>query len=156
MKTNNHHAAIPFWQAKKLSELNRQEWEQLCDGCAICCLCKYEMERSNYLYYTSICCQYLDISQCRCQDYPQRNTMVPSCVTITAENILEFYWLPPTCAYVRLAKGQDLPKWHHLISHDPNLVHRLGVSIRNNVIPETDIDPENWDNYIIGRIKKKT
>jgi len=32
----------PFWQRKRLEQMTREEWESLCDGCARCCVIRYE------------------------------------------------------------------------------------------------------------------
>jgi len=31
-----------FWETTPLSEMNAEQWESLCDGCAQCCLVKLE------------------------------------------------------------------------------------------------------------------
>ncbi len=129
-----------FWQIKSLRQLNRQEWEQLCDGCAKCCMHKLEDEDSGIIYSTNVVCQYLDITQCRCRDYEHRSTQVPECVTLDQENLEQVYFMPSTCAYRRLAEGKPLPAWHPLVSGNPNSVHDSGHSVRNKVISELDAD----------------
>jgi uncharacterized protein len=126
----------PFWKTKRLEEMTRAEWESLCDGCGRCCLRKLRYEEDNSLSFTNIACRLLDTHTCRCKDYEHRKRRVPDCVHLSPALLAEIDWLPPTCAYVRLARGQDLLWWHPLVSGDAETVHRAGVSVRDRVIDE--------------------
>jgi uncharacterized cysteine cluster protein YcgN (CxxCxxCC family) len=107
---------LPFWKTKRLEDMNRAEWESLCDGCGRCCLHKLRDEATDELSFTEVACHLLDLHTCRCQDYANRKVRVPDCVGLTAEDLCKIDWLPPTCAYRRLADGKDLAWWHPLVS----------------------------------------
>jgi uncharacterized cysteine cluster protein YcgN (CxxCxxCC family) len=64
-------------------------------------------------------------------------------VRLTAENLSELNWLPPTCAYRLIAEGGDLYWWHPLVSGDPETVHAAGVSVRARVFSDEDALPED-------------
>lgn len=132
--------AKKFWESKSLAQLNRREWEQLCDGCAKCCLHKLEDEDTGIIYSTNVVCQYLDIQQCRCSEYAHRSTLVPDCMTLIPENLEQVYFMPATCAYRLLAEGKPLPVWHPLISGSPDSVHDSGHSVHGKVISELEAD----------------
>ena len=48
-----------FWELP-LADLNREEWEALCDGCGKCCLHKLEDEETGELLPTNVACRLLD------------------------------------------------------------------------------------------------
>ncbi len=124
-----------FWKRKRLDQMSRAEWESLCDGCALCCLQKIEDEESGEIFYTDIACKLLDVSSCRCGDYAARAKRVADCLVLTVDDAAAFQWLPSTCAYRRLAEGDDIPEWHPLRTGDPESVHEAGVSIRGKTAP---------------------
>ncbi len=129
----------PFWE-HPLQALNNEQWEALCDGCAKCCLHRLEDEDSGEIYFTNVCCRYLDQQTCRCGDYPNRSLNVPDCVQVTLEILKDPYWLPDSCAYRLLAEGRPLPDWHPLISGDDDSVRTSGNRICGRVVSETEAD----------------
>lgn len=141
----------PFWKTKALAEMTPAEWESLCDGCGRCCLNKLVEEGSDKTLFTDVACRLLDHDSCRCKDYENRLETVEDCVLLTPETLNEITWLPPSCAYVLLAKGRDLYWWHPLVSGDPDTVHTAGVSVKGRVgACETQVPDEELEKWIVG------
>ena len=99
-----------FWE-RPLADLNRAEWEALCDGCGRCCLHKLEDADTGEIEETNVACRLLDCSTARCSDYPNRKAFVPDCLQLTPSLAGKLPWLPETCAYRRRAEGEPLPRW---------------------------------------------
>lgn len=137
----------PFWKTKQLDEMTRAEWESLCDGCGRCCLHKLRDEDTSALSYTNVACRLLDLASCQCGDYARRKRKVPDCVSLTPDAVREIDWLPPSCAYRRLAEGKDLAWWHPLVSKNPDTVHTAGISIRGRAISERTAGP--FEHHIV-------
>lgn len=138
-----------FWTEKRLHEMSPQEWESLCDGCGLCCTIKLEDEDTGAIADTSLACALLESETCRCGDYENRQARVPGCLRLTPQSVPELSWLPKTCAYGLVARGEALPEWHPLISGDPESVHRAGVSVRGRVISEDAVPEWDWEDYVI-------
>jgi uncharacterized cysteine cluster protein YcgN (CxxCxxCC family) len=130
----------PFRKQKTLEQMSQDEWESLCDGCALCCMHKIEDEDTGELFYTDIACKLLDLETCRCSDYPNRVRKVPDCLQLTVNETDAFQWLPFTCAYRLLAEGKELRQWHPLISGRPESVHEAGISMLGQAVSEEEQD----------------
>lgn len=139
-----------FWRRYPLDELTRPEWEALCDGCAKCCLVKFEDEDSGEVAYTDIACRLLDLGTCRCGNYPLRRQLVAGCVALSRDNLEEVLaWMPRTCAYRLVQEGRDLESWHPLISGRAESVHEAGISLRGRMVPEYAVDEDDWPEHVI-------
>ena len=130
----------PFWRTKTLAEMTRAEWESLCDGCGRCCTTKFIDEDTGAIEFTDVACKLLDSESCRCTDYARRKQRVPDCVKLTAHMAGKLSWLPSTCAYRLIDEGKRLPWWHPLVSGDPETVHEAGISVRDKVVSETEVE----------------
>jgi hypothetical protein len=138
-----------FWELP-LRELTRPEWEALCDGCGKCCLNKLEDEDTGEVELTRVACRLLDGSTCQCSKYATRHDYVPECIVLTPASIVKnLYWLPRTCAYRLRHENRPLPSWHHLLSGDPEAVHRAGASVRGETLSEVEVADEDWEDHII-------
>ena len=156
----------PFWQTKSLEEMNRQEWESLCDGCAKCCLHKFiddentteendllptqHINAGEEMLYSSIACHLLNDKTCACTKYEERTVLVPDCVRLTQENIDEVFFMPPSCSYRRIKEGRGLPSWHPLLNKGKkSAMHRIGMSVRGKTVKDNEVSVEDYEDYIV-------
>ena len=137
----------PFWKGKSLSEMSREEWESLCDGCGQCCRVKL-IDEDGTIEKTRLGCKLLDVGSCRCRNYPERHSLVDDCVALDPENVMSLAWMPDTCAYRLIGEGKDLYWWHPLVSGSPDTVYAAGVSVRGKLINEDKIKPKRIWNYV--------
>ncbi len=139
-----------FWETVPLDRMTGPEWEALCDGCGKCCLNKLEDEDTQEVWLTRVACRLFDDATCRCGHYAIRKTLVPECIVLTPATLPDVaYWLPQTCAYRLLFRGERLRNWHPLISGDPETVHAAGVSVQEMTLPEFEVQEEDWEDHII-------
>ncbi|WP_419816296.1 YcgN family cysteine cluster protein [Glacieibacterium sp.] len=136
-----------FWERVPLRAMTRVQWESLCDGCGKCCVHKLEDEDTGELLPTNVSCRLLDRRSGQCSNYRNRHAFVPECVRLTPAKLDTIDWLPSTCAYLRVHRGEGLPEWHHLVSGDRDAVHRAGASVRGWTISEDDAGP--LENHVI-------
>jgi uncharacterized cysteine cluster protein YcgN (CxxCxxCC family) len=126
-----------FWE-KPLAQLDRGEWEALCDSCGRCCLHKLEDDETGELFPTNVACRLLDRRSGGCTDYSHRRKLVADCVVLDRKKVGGLDWLPVTCAYRLREAGEPLPDWHYLISGSRETVHEAGQSTRGWTVSETD------------------
>lgn len=130
----------PEFLQKPMMQMTDAEWESLCDGCGLCCQIRVEDEDTGEIALSNVACRYLCLNSHHCTDYANRQKNVADCVKVTPQNVHELTWLPHTCAYRLVSRGEKLPRWHHLISGDKNRVHTHGPSMKGTIISEDDAD----------------
>ena len=143
-----------FWEKYSLDQLNKDEWEALCDGCAKCCLVKIIDKKK--IFITNISCSKLELVSCRCSDYLNREKNVKDCLKLTKDNLHKnSKFLPSSCSYKLIDEGKPLPQWHYLISKDKESVHRVNQSIKDGYVSETSVDEENYEDHVVAEITGK-
>ena len=148
----------PFWRNRALTDFSKSEWESLCDGCGRCCLVKLEEEDTGEIFFTDVGCRLLDAKNARCSDYGHRSRRVKDCIKLDPAGAAELSWLPPTCAYRLIARGEDLPDWHPLVSGRKESVIEAGVSVIGKVFAlEDDLSIEQQVERVVawpGKVPK--
>jgi len=139
-----------FWVDRRLDDFSTEEWEALCDGCGQCCLVKLIDEDDERLYITDVACRGYDCANGGCAVYERRKSVVPECIVLTPETVRESpHLFPPTCAYIRIGQGQDLPEWHPLRhAGDRGPMQAAGVTIAGKVASETDVADSELEDRI--------
>lgn len=122
-----------FWDVAQLEDLLPGEWESLCTGCGKCCVIKIKDDVTGEVFHTDLACHLLDRETIRCTDYANRKQRVPNCVTLSPQFVRDCDWLPDSCAYSTLARGEKLEWWHPLVSGSADTVHSAGVSVRGKI-----------------------
>ncbi|MGG7566615.1 YcgN family cysteine cluster protein [Rhodovulum sp. DZ06] len=139
-----------YWRRKSLDDMNRAEWEALCDGCGRCCLLKLEDEDTEEVMYTSVHCRLYDPDTCRCGNYAHRKRLVPGCVQLTPDTIeASAPWMPESCAYRRLFEGRELPEWHPLVTGDPESPRKSGAAMTTGLTPEWEVDDDDLEDFVV-------
>ncbi len=102
---------LTYAQQKKVEELQNmspQQWDSICKGCGICCLCKVcfsDKEDSN-TYYTRVHCDGLDPVTKKCMIYKDRLKIKGNeCKKLDIKIILDGQLIPRTCGYVEYIFG---------------------------------------------------
>ncbi len=123
--------------------MNKQEWEALCDRCGLCCLIKREDADTGTVYYTSVICKYYDLSNSCCSCYESRMSVAKNtmCIELNESNIVNYNWLPSSCAYVQYMKN-GLP------------IHKKGKYVVENIgnrliVEENEMD---YQEHILHKI----
>lgn len=139
-----------FWEIKSLEGMTQIEWESVCDHCGLCCLTKLQDDETEEIIYTSVVCSYSDIETGACKDYPNRSVNVPTCVQLTRDKVADFDWLPDTCSYRMLYRGQSLPDWHPLNSGSNESLKSANVGL--SAIPVVvDTGSLDYEDYVIDK-----
>ena len=145
-------AAQSFWERKALGEMDAQEWESLCDGCARCCAIKLEDEATGEVVTTRVVCRLLDLENCRCTHYPERHRLVPDCVRLTPprpwRDLTGCRRRAPIAGWPRAAAWRGGTPWYPAI---PTLSWTAGISVRGSVVSERDIHPRDIVDHVAVR-----
>ncbi len=142
-----------FWELP-LADLNKVEWELLCDHCGRCCLKKLQDEDSGKLYWTRIVCRYYQEDSATegeggCGCYEKRRKKVPDCLDVRRMNLEDSHWMPHTCAYRRRMENKSLPEWHPLLNGNRTAMRDAQITIAGKALSEEHVHPLGYQEHII-------
>ncbi len=137
-----------FWEFP-LEQLDKEQWEALCDGCGRCCLKKLIDTKTELVHYTRVVCRYLEQNKCRCQAYSRRQKLVPDCLVLNMENLPQLHWIPDTCAYRLRLEGKPLPAWHPLLTGSRDAMRQEQISVTGKVVSEEYVHEDGLQEHII-------
>lgn len=137
-----------FWKTTPLDQLEKHQWESLCDGCGKCCVLKLEDVDTGDVHYTNVSCKLLDCQTARCTKYNDRKKHVPDCVLLTPNNLSMLSWMPKSCAYRLVHENKNLPKWHPLITGKSDSTRLAGHSVAGRVVPEATVAEDDLTDHI--------
>ncbi len=86
-----------------MKNLSRDEWESICRGCGLCCLCKYYTHDGG-VEYARVACKNLDLKTRRCKCYDCRLKR-GACHNVDIDIVRDARVLPRNCAYVEMLYG---------------------------------------------------
>ena len=144
------HLGNKFWETKNLIDMNKNEWESLCDKCGKCCVIKLEDFDTQEVHYTNVSCKLLCEKSASCKNYENRKSIVPDCIILSPNNLKDLKWMPETCAYKLLNEGKNLPYWHPLLSGNDKEIVNSGNSVQNRVTNENEIKIKDLPDYIFN------
>jgi uncharacterized cysteine cluster protein YcgN (CxxCxxCC family) len=149
---------VNFWELP-IEQLNRAEWEALCDGCARCCLQKLQdddnQDEPNHgarikVVYTRVVCRLLDQQKCRCTRYAERQALVPDCLVLDRDNLpAAISWMPSTCAYKLRFQDKPLPEWHPLLNGSDRMMKEQHITVTGRVLSEEFVHDRGLEEHVI-------
>ena len=77
---------------------------------------------------------------------------MPDCNDVRKLTSEDAHWMPATCAYRHRFEGQQLPKWHPLLTGSELAVVAAGINLRDKVLSEDFVHPEGYHEHVIRRI----
>ena len=137
-----------FWKTIPLDQLNKVQWESLCDGCGKCCVLKLEDADTGDIHHTNVSCKLLDCQTAQCTKYAERKKHVPDCILLTPNNLSILNWMPKSCAYRLIHENKDLPDWHPLVTGNIDSTRLTGHSVAARVVSEASVDEEELLDHI--------
>ena len=83
------------------------------------------------------------------QRYATRLEEVEDCLDVRRMSPAELAWMPRSCAYRRLAEGKSLPRWHPLITGDPQSTAHARMAVAGRTISEATANLDQLEAEII-------